>query len=358
MSGSSLDGVDLAYCEFSVQAGQYTFELLQSENIPFTEQWTRRLANLPTQSGLIFFKTNVYFGHYLGDMVNAFIKKYGLNPDFIASHGHTIFHEPAQQITAQIGDGGAIAAKTGHTVICDFRTLDIAIGGQGTPIAPAADRFLFGDFDFYLNIGGIANVTCNADGRYVAFDIGPANQVFNALANTIDLPYDKDGELARGGVVNEEILMYLAEFDYFEADYPKSLGNPWIRQHILPIYMGVDVPLADKLRTAVEHLAFQTAFSVEQILFTEDIDKERYTLLATGGGVLNRFLMEEIQKKLALLNIKVVIPSKEIIDYKEAILMGLMGVLRMEGQNNCFSSVTGADRDTIGGAVYLGKSTD
>lgn len=356
MSGSSLDGLDLAYCEFEVNEDNLIdFKLICAENIPFAERWVSRLKHLPQQDALTFFRTHTYFGHYMGDLVNGFIKKYNIQPDYIASHGHTIFHDPEYQITAQIGDGGALAARTGLDVICDFRTNDISIGGEGTPIAPAADKYLFCGYDFYLNVGGIANITCNANGKIIAFDVGPANQIFNGLANTIGLEYDKDGALAKTGQVNEPILALLEQFDYFTANYPKSLGNGWIQSNILPLYLSFDASLEDKLRTSIEHLAFQIAYSIEQIIVTEDFEKEEYTLFATGGGVLNTFLMEEVQKKLNLLNVKIVIPEKDIIDYKEAILMGLMGVLRLENKVNCFSSVTGAKRDTIGGAVYLGN---
>ena len=356
MSGSSLDGVDLVYCEFEGHndTNSYDFKLIHAENVPFSERWSSRLKHLPSQNALTFFRTHTYFGHYLGDIINDFIKKYHLKPDFIASHGHTIFHDPAYQFTAQIGDGGAMAARTGHKVICDFRTLDISIGGEGTPIAPAADRYLFAGYDFYMNIGGIANITGDANGKYIAFDTGPANQIFNGLANTVGLDYDKDGQLARNGQINTNILKKLADFDYFTADYPKSLGNCWIQNEILPIYLSEDCSLEDKLRTGVEHLAFQTAYSIEQVIHTENLDKPTFTLFATGGGVLNTFLMEEIQKKLDLVGVQIIVPEKDMIDYKEAILMGLMGVLRVEGKVNCFSSVTGAERDTIGGAVYLG----
>lgn len=355
MSGSSLDGVDLAYCSFKVNGEDIQFELLEAENVAFEEKWTRRLKHLPTQSALTFAQTHVYFGHYLGHLLNDFIKKHKIKPDFIASHGHTIFHAPDQRMTTQIGEGGAMAAITKTIVISDFRTQDIAIEGEGTPIAPTADRYLFGDFDFMMNIGGISNITSNIHGKYIAFDIGPANQVLNALANTLDLEYDKGGEIARQGEANPDILEALYHFPYFENPYPKSIANAWIQNEIIPIYQQVDCPIADKLRTAVEHLAIETAHSIEQIIKKENFQKEKYRLLATGGGTFNDFLMASIQEKIADMNVEIVIPSKEIIEYKEAILMGLMGVLRMEERVNCFSSVTGASRDTVGGAVYFGR---
>jgi anhydro-N-acetylmuramic acid kinase len=301
MSGSSLDGVDLAYCEFRLDGEQIDFDLLIAETIPFDETWISRLQHLPTQNALTFAKTHVYFGHYLGELLNDFIKRCAITPDFIASHGHTIFHDPDRRFTTQIGEGGAIAAITKRTVISDFRTQDIAINGEGTPIAPAADRYLFSEYDLMMNIGGIANVTCNARGKYIAFDTSAANQILNVLASFRDLEYDKDGELAAQGTLVPSILEELEKLEYFK------------------------------------------------------LPKKEYRLLVTGGGGFNGFLIKKIQEKVLPLKVKVEVPTPEIIEYKEAILMGLMGVLRMEKRVNCFSSVTGANRDTVGGAVYLGK---
>jgi len=354
MSGSSLDGVDLAYCHFIVNGEEIDFELKIAETIPFPSNWITRLKHLPTQNALTFVKTHTYFGHYLGELINDFIKKHELEVDCIASHGHTIFHAPDKRFTTQIGDGAAMAAITQKTVVCDFRTQDIAIDGEGTPIAPAADRYLFSDFDFCMNIGGIANITCNATDKVVAFDIASANQVMNTMANILDLEYDDNGELAHRGEVNEEIIAQLNEFDYFKNPYPKSIANGWIQSQIIPIYLNTDCPINDKLRTAVEHLATQTAFSIQQIIKKEAFHKDKYQLLITGGGAFNGFLMDCIQEKLEAMNVEVLVPSPEIIEYKEAILMGLMGVLRIEKRVNCFQSVTGAKRDTVGGAVYFG----
>ncbi len=355
MSGSSLDGVDLAYCHFSTDGKDIRYDLKIAETIPFSPSWMTRLKHLPTQNALTFVKTHTYFGHYLGELVNGFIKKHQIEVDFIASHGHTIFHAPDKRFTTQIGDGGAMAAITQRTVVCDFRTQDIAIDGEGTPIAPAADRFLFSDYDFCMNIGGIANITCNANGKIIAFDIASANQVLNAMANILDLEYDKNGALAQQGEVNTEILAELATFDYFKNSYPKSIANAWIQTQIIPIYLAIDCPIKDKLRTAVEHLAIQVRKSIQQIIEQENFEKDDYQLIVSGGGALNSFLMETIQIAIQPLKVKIVIPSNEIIEYKEAVLMGLMGVLRIEERANCFSSVTGAKRDTVGGAVYYGR---
>ncbi|MGB0862924.1 MAG: anhydro-N-acetylmuramic acid kinase [Saprospiraceae bacterium] len=354
MSGSSLDGVDLAYCEFRLNDEAIDFDLLIAETIPFDEKWMGRLQHLPTQNALTFAKTHVYFGHYLGELLNDFIERCKIEPDFIASHGHTIFHDPDRRFTTQIGEGGAMAAITKTTVISDFRTQDIAIDGEGTPIAPAADRYLFSEYDLMMNIGGIANITCNAKGKYIAFDTSAANQVLNVLASFKGLEYDKNGNLAAQGKVIPSILEQLESMEYFKQSYPKSIANSWVRDRILPIFIENEASIEDRLHTAVEHIATETAVAIKGIFTKEKLPKKEYQLLVTGGGALNGFLIKKIQEKLVPLRVKVEVPAPEIIEYKEAILMGLMGVLRMEERVNCFSSVTGARRNTIGGAVYLG----
>ena len=214
MSGSSMDGLDIAYCQFQIEEKRkISWQVLKAETIRYPEKWQVRLGQLVHQDALTFAKTHTYFGHYMGELVNHFIKKHKISPDFIAAHGHTIFHYPMDRVTIQIGDGAALAATTGLPVINNFRTHDIALNGEGTPLAPIADKYLFPDYDFYMNIGGIANITCNANGKHVAFDIGPANQVLNILANQLGLPYDDKGAIARKGIVNPAILKELKQFN-------------------------------------------------------------------------------------------------------------------------------------------------
>jgi len=355
MSGSSLDGLDVAYCQFEVNNEQITWQLIQAETIKFDEKWTARLAHLPTQDANTLAKTHAYFGRYMAELVNDFIQKNNITPDLIASHGHTIFHEPERYMTLQIGDGAALAALTGITTVCDFRTQDIALAGEGTPIAPAADRYLFSGYDFYLNIGGIANVTCHANGKYIAFDTCPANQVLNMLANELGLPCDWNGAVARSGHLNESIAEALQNLDYNQADYPKSLDNNWIRHNIFPIFNSPDISIEDKLHTATQFIAKQIGESLFHIIKKEQLTNTSYRMLVTGGGGFNNYLMSCIHEACTPIHTNIELPDKAIIEYKEAILMGLMGVLRMEGIPNCFSSVTGAKMDTVGGAVYLGK---
>lgn len=358
MSGSSLDGLDIAYCTITWQYGQVTdWKILEGETMPFSEQWQNRLRGLPLQDGLIFAKTNTYFGHYMADLVNSFLSKYKIEKvDFIASHGHTIFHNPNQRISIQIGDGAALAAKTGLTTICDFRTQDVALDGEGAPLAPLADRYLFDGYDFYLNIGGIANLSANVgENKWVALDCCPANQVLNVLANELGAEYDKDGLWASQGIVNQELLQRVANFDYYTQKYPKSLGNEWIRKEILPLYLEANCSWQDKLATATEHIGIELANTIHQIIEKENFHKDSYKLFSTGGGTFNHFLMETIE---AYCNQKIKValhlPDQKIINFKEALLMALLGVLRLEHVPNSLRSITGAKRDTVNGAVYFG----
>ena len=363
MSGSSLDGLDIAYCHFSInengkadklQIEDWKVEV--AETVPFSEKWKERLMGLPTQNALIFSKTHAYFGHYMGELVNDFIQKHQLNPDFIASHGHTIFHYPENRLTVQIGDGAAMAAVTGYPVISNFRTQDIAIDGEGAPLAPLADHYLFSGYDFYLNLGGIANIACNLGDRFVAFDVGAANQVLNVLAQQLGKEYDENGEIAASGTINQDLFKLVNDIPFFKEGYPKSLDNQWVQNNIVPKYMIFPCSLEDKLTTACEQVAYQISTSISTILQKENIKKENFRMFVTGGGALNSFLMECIQKHCAkIANVEIILPPKQIIEFKEAALMALLGVLRIENKPNCLQSVTGASRDTIGGAIYQGN---
>lgn len=357
MSGSSLDGLDLALCRFETENGDITdWQLLQADTLPFSLKWETRLRNLPIQNALTFAQTNTYFGHYMGELVQEFLAEFPeIQLDFIASHGHTIYHYPERRLSVQIGDGAALAAVTGYPVVCDFRTQDVAIDGEGAPIAPIADKLLLPGYDFYLNLGGIANITCAVGEKHIAFDVGGANQVLNILANQLGKAYDENGELARGGAFNEEVFEVVNELPYFQKSYPKTLDNQWVAQHFFPLYLEANLPVEDKLRTATEQLAFQIAEAIRQILKKEKIPTRPFKMLATGGGAFNTFLIEKIQEYCAsIADIEMVVPSAAVVQFKEAVLMALMGLLRVENQVNCLKSVTGARRDTIGGAIYQG----
>jgi len=360
MSGSSLDGLDIAFCELAFAHSESPslseWRLLHAETLLFSEHWKAILTTLPTGSALQLAEAHANFGAHIGDLVNQFLEKHQVVPDFIASHGHTIFHYPDQHFTTQIGDGAAIAARTRCTVIDNFRAQDVALGGQGAPLAPLADRLLFSDYDFCLNLGGIANITFRADGgRYVAYDIGGANQVLNALVQTIDLPYDDKGRLAASGKLNAKLKALADAPAFFSLPYPKSLDNGWVREALIPLFLNFDCPLEDKLHTLCVHLAEQIAVHIRRTLQTEGVQRPAYQLLATGGGAMNDFLMACIRQTCALEKVEIAVPEAAIIGFKEAILMALMGALRMMEQPNCLSSVTGAARNAVGGSVHFGQ---
>jgi len=361
MSGSSLDGLDIAYTKFVINTTADAllvkdWQLLAAETLPFSEQWQARLLHLPRTEALAFAKTHTYFGHYTAELVNDFLKKHDVDPDFIAAHGHTVFHYPEENMTTQIGDGAALAALTGYPVIADFRTQDVASGGEGAPLAPLADKLLFSEYDFFLNIGGIINISCNAAGKFVAFDITAANQLLNALALQVGQAYDAEGALAAQGEIIERALEDAAELPYFSQAYPKSLDNQWVRKHILPFFVHPRRSVEDRLRTSCEHIAQQTAQALAQIMERENLDvNTSYRLLATGGGAFNTFLVQSLKKHCQeIADIELIVPEKEVVEFKEAILMGLMGVLRLENVPNCLQTVTGAKRSVIGGAVHQG----
>ncbi len=357
MSGSSLDGLDIALCEFQIEAAVVKeWHLVKAETFPFTAAWQQKLRELPHLSSLELLTAHTHFGHYMGQLVNEFLEKHQLRPDFIASHGHTVFHFPNRQMTLQIGDGAALAAATGYPVVCDFRAMDIALGGQGAPLAPIADQLLLKGYDFYLNLGGIANISCNANDTFIAFDIGGANQVLNVLAQQAGFDFDPNGRLAESGNLSLDLLQKVNALPYFQQDYPKSLGNDWVQEQLIPIYLSFEAPVQDKLHTACVQLAKQLASDIQTIIRREQFSKSSYRLLATGGGAHNRFLVQCIREASQENgNFEIEVPQPEMISFKEAALIALMGTLRVENIPNCMASVTGAAHDAIGGAIHQGR---
>lgn len=352
MSGSSLDGLDLACCRFSREGEALHWDIEAACTIPFSDTWRDRLLALPEQKGEVVARTHTYFGRYLAELVQQFLAETGAQPELIASHGHTVYHDPDSRFTLQIGDGASLSALTGLPVACNFRSQDVALDGEGAPLAPLADKWLFPDFPFALNIGGIANVSCTALEPMRAFDIAPANQVFDALAQRLGCPYDEGGTLAaRGGMVSE-LLGQLDALDYYRRPLPKSMSNQWVRSTFLPIFESyLDRP-ADALRTAVEHLARQTAGAVQLLKKSAELEPGA-RVLVSGGGAYNAFLLERMQALCPAVVFH--LPGKEVIEFKEALLMAMLGLFRWEGRPAELTSVTGARRETVLGALYLGR---
>ena len=354
MSGSSLDGLDIVFAEFNENAGKWEYEIKVADCYPYTEEWTKKLKNAINLDALSYQLLHTEYGHYLGMQVNKFIQDNNLQYQvaLIASHGHTTFHVPSKMMTAQLGDGAAIAAETQLPVVTDLRALDVALGGQGAPIVPVGEKLLFDGFDFFLNIGGIANISHNAE-KYIAFDICPANRVLNMLANEEGKEFDEDGKTAASGNVNTELLEKLNSLEYYKKPFPKSLANEFGTDVIYPMIRDSGCGIGDGLRTYVEHIAIQIKNSITSIDSRLPTPDSR--LLATGGGAFNRFLIERLREHLKELNIEVVIPDNNLVKYKEALIMALIAILRWRQEYNVLSTVTGASRDSIGGALWNGQ---
>jgi anhydro-N-acetylmuramic acid kinase len=354
MSGSSLDGLDIVFVQFQDRAGKWDFELIHSACYPYDLTWTNELQSAQALSAFEYQLLHTAFGHYIGRQVNHFIREQGLKyqVQLIASHGHTVFHAPEKKMTAQLGDGASIAAETGINTISDLRAMDIALGGQGAPIVPIGEEILLGNQDFYLNLGGIANLSAHLQDSVIAFDVCPANRVLNLLAQEAGKAFDEDGRIAASGNVDDQLLKTLNAQGYYRKDYPKSLPNSFGTETIFPIIKDSGCSLKDSARTYVEHIAVQIKNAIEGIGVTQTAAP--LSLYATGGGAHNIFLVKKIEELLAPINVRMIIPGKKIIDFKEAIIMAFIGILRWREENNVLSSVTGASRSSIGGAVWIG----
>jgi len=345
MSGTSLDGIDLVYVKIEKKK-TYSFEILETNTVNYSEKWKNSLFEAFNYSGEKLTKLNVDYGKFLGEIINEFIQKNKLkNIDFIASHGHTIFHQPHLNYTLQIGNGAEICADTNIKTICDFRVQDIALGGQGAPLVPIGDRFLFSEYKFCLNLGGFSNISFEKENERIAFDICPVNIVMNQYTRKIGLEYDDKGEIASKGNLNKNLLEELNGLPFYIDDQPKSLGYEYIVDTILPMIDRYELPMEDVLRTFVEHVAIQIA-NVVNINRTQNLTEN---MLVTGGGAFNNFLIDRLRE---LSKIEVVIPDKEIIDFKEALVFALLGVLKDQNEINCLKSVTGAKRDHSSGVVF------
>lgn len=344
MSGTSLDGIDLAWCHFSrKENGGWDYSIEKAVTVPYPDDFRQRLSNAQELSALEYVKLNNDVAMIFAKAINDWLGD-GSRPDFIASHGHTVFHQPEIGLTTQIGNGAILAAHTKTLIVCDFRTKDVALGGQGAPLVPIGDELLFGEYDACLNLGGFSNISYRVDGKRIAYDISPCNMALNIIANQAGLPYDKDGQLSKSGQILPDLLQKLNDLGYYHQKPPKSLGKEWFENVFHPALKPslIKNAIADIARTAVEHIATQTVANVPETA---------KTLLVTGGGAHHRFLIQQIQSQRDAL--KIVVPDHLIVDYKEALIFAFLGLLRLNGEVNCLRSVTGAREDSCGGCVYI-----
>lgn len=346
MSGTSLDGVDLAHIQFTVKNNAWTFEILESETIAYSSEWILQLKEAVDYTTGQLEKLNHDYTLLLAGIITGFIKKHAIEKlDAVCSHGHTILHQPQNGFTLQIGNLPEITDLIHQTVVCDFRVQDVALGGQGAPLVPIGDRILFSPYDYCMNLGGFSNVSFEQNTQRIAFDIAPVNTVLNFYANQMGLPYDDKGSISRTGTINTALLKELNALDFYQKKHPKSLGFEFVKTTVLPLMERFDITAEDKLRTFTEHIAMQTALALPD---------KKGSLFITGGGAYNDFLIERIATYLP--QMKIIIPAAKMLEFKEALIFALLGVLKLRGEINVLSSVTGAKMDHSSGNVIRQKN--
>lgn len=343
MSGTSLDGLDLVLCEFTHGRKGWDFNILKGTTVLYQGEMKNALALSHKLDARSFVELHRRYGKFIGGEVVEFIKGQS-DIHLVASHGHTVFHEPQKGVTFQIGCGAQIAAACGVTVVSDFRTLDIALGGQGAPLVPIGDSLLFGKYDACVNLGGFANISYQNMDERIAFDICAVNIVSNEIVQKeFGIPYDENGDLGAKGKVDDNLLIELNNLAFYALPAPKSLSREWVENTFMPILKKYDsLDKKDLLATCYHHFAQQIA----EILNRQQIK----SCLFTGGGTFNNYLMQLIGE---FSNAKLVIPDKQVINFKEAIIFAFLGVLRVQEQVNCLKSVTGASRDNVGGSIFV-----
>lgn len=347
MSGTSLDGLDLCYCHIANDVDQWSFKIMETKSLSYSDDMQTELKDsiyLKADELLQFHNT---YGEWLGQQAKQFILEHKLEVEYIASHGHTTHHQPKNGLTFQIGSGQHLANESGYKVICDFRTNDVALGGQGAPLVPIGDQLFFGEYDFCLNLGGISNISLEQKGKRIAYDIGLANMILNYITRKIDLDYDNGGELARSGSINLNMLDRLNGLKYYLLPHPKSIGYEWFVEEVAPIVDITDDTTENLLYTSIHHICEKVTQQVKQ-----NSSQTSSSLFVTGGGALNDFLIELLQEKLGK-TVQVIVPEKELIEFKEALVFALMGALRVAQEINVLKSVTGAKRNSSSGVIYL-----
>jgi anhydro-N-acetylmuramic acid kinase len=340
MSGTSMDGLDLAVCSFTEKDGLWSYRILYTETVLYERHWKVKLGSAPYLSGLDLLLLDREFGQFIAAHAIEAIRAGGTEVEGIASHGHTIFHQPDASFTFQLGNPQVIASLTGIRTVGDFRQLDILNGGQGAPLVPVGDEYLFGEFDQCLNLGGFANISFKRGGKRLARDICPANTILNRFAGELELPFDDEGKAGRSGNLSESLLEKLNAIPYYTGEGPGSLSREWLEAGFLPLVNEFRLPVTDVLRTLTEHIAYQVARQI----------RPHSRVLVTGGGAYNKFLIERI---IDHSRADVVIPASRLVEFKEALVFAFLGLLRLRGEINCYASVTGAKRDSCSGVVYL-----
>ncbi len=342
MSGTSLDGIDLAVINFNKEK-DWNFQIEIAETVAYENFWKEDLSKaINMDPGELEMLDEIYT-IYLAEVINGFLHSNKITDlDAICSHGHTIKHEPENGLTLQIGNLPMLAQLTGQKVVCDFRVQDVALGGQGAPLVPVGDELLFSQYKYCLNLGGFANISTKPEGTRIAYDICAVNTVLNYYAEKLGYEYDKEGEIARSGTLNADLLEKLEALDFYRLPAPKSLGIEFVNQKIFPLLKNYENDIPSILRTYSLHVAMQISKELGNDSSSE--------VLITGGGCFNTYLVQQIKK---MTQTQIVIPSVEIINFKEALIFGFLGVLKLRGEINVLSSVTGAENDHSSGVIFL-----
>lgn len=340
MSGTSLDGLDLCLVHFQEKGIDWEYSILKGTTLDYSKEWLQKLNSAPLLSARELHKLHIEYGKYIGKCVKEFTDT---KVDLVCSHGHTVFHEAQQGINYQLGHPQAISTECGIKTVGDFRTLDVLLGGEGAPLVPIGDKLLFNEYQACINLGGFSNISFDKGNERLAFDISPVNIVLNHLSKQINMDFDRDGEVASMASVNNELLNELNKQDYFNKDAPKSLGREWVEEKVYPLLNEYSGQIENCIRTYTEHIAYQTAKVLNRYSINEKV-------LFSGGGAKNKFLIQRINE---LTKCKIELANEELMDFKEALIFGLLGVLRMENKINVLKSVTGANKNSSCGVVYL-----
>jgi anhydro-N-acetylmuramic acid kinase len=349
MSGTSLDGLDIAFVEFTKDDLGWHYKIIQAASQNYDATWRQQLVAAIHLDQSALAKLDRRYGEWLGLEVKNFVEQHKLKVDFVASHGHTVFHEPDKGITRQIGHGQVLADRSGLTTICDFRSADVALGGQGAPLVPIGDKMLFAEYVACLNLGGIANVSYEQDSHRLAFDIGMANLPLNHYARQLGHAFDENGRMSANGNVNQHLLAALNGLSYYQQGPPKSLGLEWFINEMQPVIESFNLIEEDVLATLVEHEAYQVATVLNAL-------GKPGNILVTGGGAFNQHFLTRLNHHLKQ-DLDLELPTEELIEYKEALIFALMGVLRQRNEINCLKSVTGASKDSSTGELFYPRST-
>jgi Predicted molecular chaperone distantly related to HSP70-fold metalloproteases len=363
MSGTSLDGLDICYAGFEYKNNMWQYEIYNAEDEQYPDDLKHKLSTAQNMSAYEYALLNSDYGLYLGKRVKSFIERIGAKPNLIASHGQTIFHQPDKRFTSQIGSGACISAEAGVDCVCDFRTTDVALYGQGAPLVPIGDKWLFSEYDYCLNMGGFSNISYNSIKKTslgsvetrIAFDISPVNYVLNYYMRQVGIDFDKDGDCARSGNISFDLLEKLNNLDFYKSIGPKSLGREWVESTIIPLIDSYNLSLEDKLATFCEHVAIQISHNIKCKSVESSSDLVKSKVLVTGGGAFNKYLIERMQINAP--QCVYCIPDKQTINFKEALIFAFLGVLYINNIPNCMSSVTGALYDCIGGALYKANNS-